>query len=330
MQQAMELGRAARPHPNPRVGAVIVNRDGHVVGTGNHVEPGTRHAEVIAIEQAGDRSMGSTMYVTLEPCNHWGRTGSCVEAIRTAGIAEVVVAARDPNPNVAGGGVEALVGSGIAVRLLHPTDESCDPAYFHYHRTGRPLVTLKAALTLDGSVAALDGTSQWITNEASREDAHRLRAASDAIVVGAGTVRADDPLLTVRLPDYDGAHPLPVVLSGRRGISKDRRILERNPLIAQPNPEGRVDLHVLLEELSARGCFDVLVEGGPTVARSFWEAGLVDRGVFYYGGKMAGGTGRPVVDGPFGTLEQAHSVTIVSVDQLDGDVRLEFDVHGNR
>jgi len=270
------------------------------------------------------------MYVTLEPCNHQGRTGPCVEAIVEAGIREVVVGARDPNSGVAGGGVEALRSAGITVRLMDPPEESSDPGYFHYHRTRRPLVTLKAALTLDGSVAALDGTSQWITNEASRADAHRLRARSDAIVVGAGTVRADDPILTVRLPGYEGSQPVPVVVKGTGDIPAGSRIMARRPFVAQPGADGRVDLAALLGDLAAQGHLDVLIEGGPTVARSFWEAGLIDRGVFYFGAKLAGGIGRPVMEGPFGTLGHARGITIVAVDQLDGDVRLEFDVHRNR
>lgn len=330
MDRAVELARGSRPHPNPRVGAVIVGRDGAIVGEGGHEGPGTSHAEIVALSEAGAASQGATLYVTLEPCNHQGRTGPCVSAIVEAGIREVVIGARDPNPGVAGGGVEALEEAGITVHLLDPSDESSDPGYFHYHRTGRPLVTLKAALTLDGATAALDGTSQWITNAASRADAHRLRARSDAIVVGAATVRSDDPRLTVRLPDFTGTQPVPVILRGRGDIPSDRQILTRDPIVAEPGPDGRVELHRLLHELAAQGHLDVLIEGGPTTARAFWEAGLVDRGVFYFGGKVAGGAGRPVLEGPFGTLEQAQSVTIVAVDQLDGDVRLEFDVHGNR
>ena len=330
LERAGDLARAHRPHPNPRVGAVLVDVAGRITGEGSHRRPGEPHAEILALTQAGDTTRGATLFVTLEPCNHQGRTGPCVDAIVAAGVSEVVIGARDPNLGVAGGGVEALRSAGIQVRLSEPPNESSDPGYFHYHRTGRPLVTLKAALTLDGSVAALDGTSQWITNEASRFDAHRLRAQSDAIVVGAGTVRADDPRLTVRLDGYEGKQPVPVVIKGREEIPPESTLMRREPIVAEPGANGRVDLASLLSELAAQGHFDVLIEGGPTVARSFWEAGLVDRGVFYFGGKVAGGAGRPVLDGPFGTLEQARSVTIVAVDQLDGDVRLEFDVHRNR
>lgn len=330
MREAVRLARATRPHPNPRVGAVIVDGSGRVVGSGSHRGPGESHAEVVALDDAGPAAAGSTLFVTLEPCNHHGRTGPCVDAIVASGVQEVVVAARDPNPHVRGGGVEALRAAGVTVRLIEPPDESSDPAYFHFQRTGRPLVTLKAALTLDGSVAALDGTSQWITNETSRADAHRLRSESDAIVVGAGTVRADDPLLTVRLADYDGGQPVPVVVQGRQSIPPDRRILSRDVVMAQPGEDGSVDLAALLENLGAAGHFDVLIEGGPTLARSFWNADLVDRGVFYFGAKLAGGMGRPALDGLFSSLGEARNVTIVAVDQLDGDVRLEFDVHGNR
>lgn len=309
---------------------MVVAPTGAVIGAGSHEGPGSDHAEVVALQQAGIAAQGASLYVTLEPCNHRGRTGPCVEAVIGAGIHRVIVGARDPNRTVTGGGVEALRAAGIEVELSDPSDESSDPGYFHYHRTGLPLVTLKAALTLDGAVAALDGTSQWITSEATRADAHRLRAQSDAVVVGAGTVRADDPRLTVRLPGFDGPQPVPVILKGRSALTDDRQLMGRDPIIADPGPDGRVDLDALMRDLAAAGHLDVLIEGGPTVARSFWEEGLVDRGIFYFGSKIAGGAGRTVFDGPFGTLDDARSVTIVAVDQLAGDVRLEFDVHRNR
>lgn len=270
------------------------------------------------------------MYVTLEPCNHVGRTGRCVDAIIEAGVARVVMAARDPNPHVAGGGAERLREAGVKVDTVSPADESSDPAYFHFHRTGLPLVTLKAALTLDGAVAAVDGSSQWITSEASRRDGHRLRASSDAIVVGAGTVRADDPELTVRVTGFAGPQPVPVIVRGTQDLPPTARLLRRDPLIAEPAEDGVVDLVALAKRLGNRGLLDVLVEGGPRLARSFWDAGLVNRGVFYFGAKIAGGQGMAPLAGIFSTLGDARGVSIVSIDRLDGDVRLEFDVHGNR
>lgn len=329
MQEAHALAQLSFPHPNPRVGAVVVGDSG-VLGRGRHLGPGTAHAEVMALEAAGARARGARLFVTLEPCNHRGLTPPCVEAIVESGISEVIVATRDPNPDVAGGGVEALRAAGIDVHVLDPPDESSDPAYFHYHRTGRSRMTLKAALTLDGAVAALDGTSQWITGEASRADAHQLRAQSDAIIVGAGTVRVDDPLLTVRLSNFAGRQPTPVVVKGSRPIPEASRIFSRDPVVAEPRHDGRVDLEELARELASLGHLDVLIEGGPTLAQAFWEAGLVDRGVFYLAGKIAGGSGKSVFGGPFSTLEHAQAVTIVAIDQLDGDVRLEFDVHRNR
>lgn len=303
---------------------------GRVAGEGSHEGPGLPHAEVVALDAAGRHARGATLYVTLEPCNHHGRTGPCVEPIIESGIATVVIGAEDPNPRVAGGGIAALQEAGVDVQVVSPAMEQSDPGYFHFHRTGRPLVTLKSAFTLDGATAALDGTSQWITSEASRLDAHRLRAASDAIVVGAGTVRVDDPALTVRLPGFHGPQPVPVVLAGRGELPSDRRVLKRDPIVATPGPTGWVDIGQLLSDLAGRGHLDVLVEGGATVARSFWADDLVDRGVFYLGAKIAGGAGRPVLDGPFATIGEAREVTIVAVDRLGGDVRLEFDVHGNR
>ena len=328
LDRAVEIARTQRPHPNPRVGAVVVDPHGAVVGEGSHEGPGLPHAEVNALAAAGMAARGSTVYVTLEPCNHDGRTGPCVEALLEAGIAEVVIGALDPNPDVRGGGAAALRESGVDVRLVEEPDERADPGYFHAHRTGLPLVTLKAAMTLDGATAALDGTSQWITNQSSRRDAHRLRSRSDAVVVGAGTVIADDPALTVRLDGFTGPQPVPIVIKGTRPLPSDAQVLDR-AIVFEPAPDGRVDLEAMLRDLAKRGLFDVLVEGGSTLAGSIWQAGLVDRGVFYLAGKIAGGAGRPALDRAFETLSDAADVRIVDLALLDGDVRLEFDVHRN-
>ena len=330
LPRAVALARTKQPHPNPKVGALVVTPDGRVVGEGAHRGPGFPHAEIDALAEAGQDASGSTLVVTLEPCNHQGRTGPCVEAILDAGVAVVVVGAPDPNPDVTGGGIETLRAAGVQVEVHDPPILDSDPAYFHYHRSGLPAVTLKAALTVDGAVAALDGTSQWITNEAARRDAHRERARADAIIVGAGTVLADDPALTVRLDGYDGRQPVPVVVKGGRDLPPSAKVVERGALVYEPESGGRVALRPMLEDLARRGHLEVLVEGGPLLARAFWEQGLVDRGVFYLGAKIAGGAGRPVLDGPFATLGDARDVDIVAVDQLDGDVRLEFHVHRDR
>ncbi len=200
MRRALELASQHRTHPNPRVGAVIVDQNGNVVGEGAHEGVGEPHAEVVAIGQAGALARGSTLYVTLEPCSHYGNTPPCVTAIVTAGISRVVIGAIDPDVRVSGKGLSWLTDARIDAHLEGSAAEAeaVDPAYFHHRRTGLPLVTWKTAMTLDGSVAALDGSSRWISSEESRADAHQLRAAMDAVVVGVGD-RA------IRRPRTDGA-----------------------------------------------------------------------------------------------------------------------------
>src|SRR3954468_23162188 len=205
MRRALELAERGRglASPNPLVGAVVV-RDGDVVGEGWHDGPGTPHAEAMALAAAGERARGSTVFVTLEPCDHFGRTGPCTQALIAAGVAEVVAAMRDPNPIVDGRGFAALERAGIAVRsgVLEREAERQNAAFVRHVTTGLPFVTLKVAATLDGKVAARDGSSRWITGEAARTDVHRMRGAADAVVVGAGTALADDPALTVRLAEF--------------------------------------------------------------------------------------------------------------------------------
>ncbi len=287
MATAVALAEAVRTRtaPNPWVGAVVVTADG-AVHTGATEPPGGRHAEVVALEAAraaaGPRAAeGATVHVTLEPCSHHGRTGPCAEALVEAGVARVVVAVTDPDPQVAGRGLAQLEAAGVAVEVGCRADEVTDQlaAYLHHRRTGRPLVVLKLAATLDGRTAAADGTSQWITGVAARTDAHRLRAQSQAIVVGAGTVAADDPTLTTRL--VEGPDPLRVVLG-------------RAPEGARIHPcrewdRGDGDLAALLDHLGGDGVLQVLVEGGATVATAFHRAGLVDRYVLYLAPALAGG-----------------------------------------
>ena len=195
MQMAIKAAAPTRPHPNPRVGAVVVDVGGIVLSVGAHFGPGQAHAEVVALEQAGERTPGATMFVTLEPCAHRGKTPPCTTALIEAGISRVVVGAVDPDPRVAGKGIEELEAAGIEVEvgLLAAEVHALDPGYFRHRSTGQPAVTLKSAATLDGQVAADDGTSQWITSESTRQDGHALRAAADAVMVGAGTLLADDP-----------------------------------------------------------------------------------------------------------------------------------------
>ncbi|HZA81769.1 MAG TPA: bifunctional diaminohydroxyphosphoribosylaminopyrimidine deaminase/5-amino-6-(5-phosphoribosylamino)uracil reductase RibD, partial [Actinomycetes bacterium] len=224
MARAVALAEGGRgtTSPNPMVGAVLV-RDGRVVGEGFHRAPGRDHAEVVALAAAGRLAEGATCYVTLEPCAHHGRTPPCADALVAAGVARVVAATVDPDPRVAGAGLARLAGAGVEVAVgagAEPAAEQ-NAAYLTHRRLRRPRVTLKAAASLDGKVAAPDGTSQWITGPAARADAHRLRAEADAVCVGAGTALADDPRLTVRLPDHDGRQPLRVLVDAAGRVGAD-------------------------------------------------------------------------------------------------------------
>lgn len=337
MQSAIGEASQVNPHPNPRVGAVVLDESGAVIGRAIHHEAGRPHAERAALLEAGSAARGGTLVVTLEPCNHHGRTPPCTEAIVESGVARVVIGAVDPDPRVAGSGVERLREAGIemATGLLADEVEAADPGYFHHRKTGRPRVTLKAALTLDGQVAALDGSSQWITSAAAREDGHRLRAGADAVMVGAGTVLADNPDLSVRLPGYHGRQPVPVVIAGKRPFPNDLRVIERNALIFAPTTRrldtevvviesgDRVDLEKAMRELGDRGILDLLVEGGPILSDSLLESRLIDRCVFYFGSKLAAGVGRSPFAGTFATLDDAIDVEIEDVRRVGPDLRVD-------
>lgn len=280
------------------------------------------HAEIIALDAAGDAAVGSTLYVTLEPCSHHGATPPCADAVIAAGVARVVIALSDPDPKVAGRGIERLRAAGIEVVVGVGGAEASTQlaAYLHHRRTGRPLVVLKLAATLDGRTAAPDGTSQWITGEAARLDAHRLRADCDAIIVGAGTVRADDPALTVRLPDGergpDDTEPVRIVLGAAPADAAVQPCLERSG-----------DLGVILDGLGADGMLQVLVEGGAGVAHAFHSAGLVDRYVLYMAPALFGGDdARGLFAGPgAATIADLWRGRIVDVARLGDDLRLEIE-----
>jgi diaminohydroxyphosphoribosylaminopyrimidine deaminase/5-amino-6-(5-phosphoribosylamino)uracil reductase len=346
MAAAIEVAVDSKPHPNPRVGAVVVAPNGELLSSGFHSGPGSPHAEVVALVGAGHAAQGATLVVTLEPCNHQGRTPPCTEAILSAGIQTVVVGALDPDTRVRGGGISRLREAGVTVvDLDDPAARALDLGYFHHRETGMPRVTLKSAMTLDGQVAARDGTSQWITSGATREDAHRLRAASDAVMVGAGTLLEDDPRLDVRLLDPKGPQPRPVVVAGRRELPVAARLFGRDPIVYATQPQAlpggemvvvgrtgsrdlvseddRVDLGAVLKDLGARDTVDLLVEGGPTLAGALWSAGLVDRVVFYVGAKLAGGAGRGVFGRAFETLGDARDVAITDVTRIGDDLRIE-------
>jgi diaminohydroxyphosphoribosylaminopyrimidine deaminase/5-amino-6-(5-phosphoribosylamino)uracil reductase len=323
LARAVEVAGRARlvAPPNPWVGAVVVSSDGVVVGEGATAAPGGPHAEVTALAAAGDRARGATLYVTLEPCDHHGRTGPCTEVVLSSGVARMVVGITDPDPQVAGRGVARLRAAGLEVvtgvgaeavtRQLRP--------YLTHRRTGRPHVIVKLAATLDGRTAAPDGTSRWITGPEARRDVHLLRARSGAVIVGAGTVRADDPELTVR----DALPPEP---PPARGLDPLRVVLGRVPPGARVAPAlewiGPID--ALLDDLGRRGVLQALVEGGPTVAGAFARAGLVDEyWVYLAPALLLGDDGAPLLAGPGVTsMADAWRGRFESATVLGDDVRL--------
>jgi diaminohydroxyphosphoribosylaminopyrimidine deaminase / 5-amino-6-(5-phosphoribosylamino)uracil reductase len=341
MWRAIELARLHHPHPNPRVGAVVVDRHGDVVGEGWHIGPGEAHAEVVALLQAGEMGRDATVYVTLEPCTHHGRTPPCVDALLAAGVATVVVGAPDPDPRVSGTGIARLREAGVEVieQVMAAEAMALDPGYFHHRRTGLPLVTMKYAMTLDGAVAAADATSEWVTSEEARADAHRLRAEMDGVIVGAGTLRIDDPSLTVRLDGYRGPQPRPVIIAGGGGLPAHARIWDRDPIVVATSEidlpggslvvvagePGRPDPVASSRALGDLGLLALLLEGGPDLAGAWWRSGAVDRGVLYLGARLGGGTGRSPLGGVFETIADAQVVSVTGVRSLNHDIRVDFE-----
>lgn len=320
MQRALELAASVRAsaHPNPWVGAVIVSDTVHAEGATEPV--GRRHAERVAldaVDAAGGDVAGATLYVTLEPCCGWAgkRTPSCAEALIERGVGRVVVAMEDPDPRVRGAGIAALRDAGIDVEVgvLEDAARALLEPYVHHRTTGRPYVVLKLAASLDGRTAAPDGTSRWITGEAARADAHGLRAESDAVVVGAGTVRADDPELTVRLAD--GPDPRRIVLGHAPAGAK-----------VHPCEEFDGDVAELIERLGGEGAVQVMVEGGATVAHDLHARGLVDRYVVYVAPVLFGGSdGAGLFNGPGApTMEDVFRGRIVDVRRIGDDLRVDL------
>ena len=353
MRRALLLGELGRctAAPNPWVGCVLV-RDGHVVGEGYHRRAGEPHAEAWALAAAGTLAHGATAYVTLEPCAHVGRTPPCVDGLIQARVSRVVVGVLDPDPRVAGRGVERLRAAGIATEVGVCAAEAAASLapYLHQRRTGRAYCLVKAAISLDGRTAAVDGSSRWITGPMARADAHVLRSRSQAILVGAGTALADSPSLTVRnsahIPDRQ---PLRVLLDARG------RVPARGPLfdtslaptlvitmagaeqaawraagaevaVVPPAADGRFDLAAVLMLLGRRGVLQAMVEGGATTAGAFVHAGLVNRLVLYVGPRTLGEAGRPLFAGP-GPLRMADAGRwrLLGARQLGEDARLEYE-----
>lgn len=333
MLAAIDATRSTYPHPNPRVGAVIVTPQHGVLAHGVCLGDGLAHAEINALETLSDPkdAIGATAVVTLEPCSHTGRTGPCADALIAAGIARVVVGTLDPDPRVSGSGVRRLRDAGITVDVgVREQDViDADRAYFHHRTTGRPFVTLKLAATLDGQVAALDDSSRWITGSPARHDVHRLRSEYDAVLVGAGTVIADDPRLDVRLDGYEGPQPRPVIVVGERVIPDTSQVLQRDPLIYSHGTD-RQDVPSMVKDLGARNVLSVLVEGGPTIASSFVSAGAVDEFVWYIGSKIAGGTGRPAFAGALATIGDLVDVEFTDVRRIGTDIRITAVPSGER
>ncbi len=306
--------------PNPWVGAVLICDDGTSFEGGTQ-RPGKRHAERVVLDRAAGRAKGATLYVTLEPCSHTGRTGPCVEAIIDAEVAAVVVAVLDPDHRVAGTGISRLSEAGIAV-TVGPGAEAVQKQlrpYLHHRVSGKPWVVNKVASTIDGRTAAADGTSKWITGPEARSDVHRLRAQSDAILVGAGTVRSDNPRLTVRnVTAPDGMPP-----------REPRRIvLGSAPAEAQIHPctEYRGDLSTLLERLGSEGVLQLMIEGGATVAHAFHTEGLINHYVHYLAAAVMGGSdGAPVFNGAgAASINDLWRGQVAAIAQLGDTLRVDI------
>lgn len=348
MRRALALGWSAlgSTSPNPAVGCVIA-RDGEVVGAGCTQPPGGNHAEAEALAQAGARARGATLYVTLEPCNHHGRTPPCADAVIAAGIAEVCVATRDPNLNVAGGGIARLEAAGIRARLGDGRHEArrLIEGFAKHSRAGMPFVTAKFAMSLDGKIASRSGDSKWISGRESREYAHTLRARSDAIMVGINTALADDPLLTAR----DGAgnaaerQPLRVVLDSKGRLPASARMLSApgKTLIAitqgagglagdsvetlkLPAGDGGVDLRALLALLGERGVVNILVEGGGGVLGTLFDMRLVDKVVAFVAPVIIGGSAAASPVGGLGaeTMRESARLWDVTTRRFGGDTAI--------
>lgn len=335
MARAIEL--AARglgtTSPNPVVGCVLLDANAVVVGEGFHAYAGGPHAEIVALAQAGERAKGGTAVVTLEPCDHTGRTGPCSEALINAGVARVIIAVADPHP-MAGGGAETLRGAGVEVvsGVRANEAEEGNIAWLTSVRRERPFVIWKSASTLDGRAAASDGSSMWITSEASRMDVHRLRGTVDAVMVGIGTILADDPRLTtrdLRTGSLAIRQPLRVVIDSEGRTPAEARVRDAAAptLVATvatygKGADGGVDLRAILGELHSRGVRSVLLEGGPKLAGAFLAAGMVDRIVYYIAPKLLGDGPAALVGGGVTTITDAIDLELLDVDRIGPDLRL--------
>ncbi len=339
LREAFEMARlgAGQTSPNPMVGAVLVGENPfRVVGRGFHTWAGLEHAEILALREAGELANGSTLYITLEPCCHQGRTAACTDALIRAGIRSVVAAMEDPNPMMRGKGFERLRAAGVEVEVASAFTreaEALNEPFVHHMRTGRPLVTLKAAVTLDGKIAAPEDNYGWITSESARAHVQQVRHAADAILTGIGTVLADDCRLTDRtgLPRsrplvrivLDSRLRLPVdsrlvascrddlvVFTTSAAAPERRRALEGRSVrvVALDGPQGRVDMRRVVDQLAGERCLSLMVEGGSKINWAFLEAALADKVLFYYAPKILGGMQSLPVAGGAGKRRRADAI----------------------
>ncbi|MGD2268934.1 MAG: bifunctional diaminohydroxyphosphoribosylaminopyrimidine deaminase/5-amino-6-(5-phosphoribosylamino)uracil reductase RibD [Desulfobacterales bacterium] len=354
MKIALDLARRGLGYtsPNPVVGALVVKND-MVVGKGYHAGPGQAHAEVNAIDNAGASATNATLYVTLEPCNHTGRTPPCTERILSAGITRVVVAMRDPNPDVTGGGLEYLHQKGVKVRVgvCEEQAKTLNEAFIKHIQTKRPFVTLKCAATLDGMIATKTGDSKWVSGEGSRAFVHQLRQAADAILVGVNTIRKDNSSLTTRIRGQKGSDPRRIILDTHLSIPEKAQVLQLESdsdtviaigpfvpkkkkvafekigikFIEAPVKNGLIDLDFLMNRLGQSGITSLLVEGGGRVIASFLRADIVDKIIFFYAPKLLGGNdGIPICRGSGAELMQdCISVKDLKVSRFGDDVMIE-------
>ncbi len=354
MKTALALAERGKgfTSPNPMVGAVVV-KNKKIIGRGWHQAVGEAHAEVNAINDAGITARGADMYVTLEPCNHTGRTGPCTKKILEAGISRIVVAMEDPNPDVKGGGINFLKNQGVEVDLGICGEEAAklNESFVKYIKTKKPFVILKCASTLDGRIATRTGDSKWISGEKSRLFVHELRHAADAIMVGIGTVKTDDPSLTTRLEHVEGRDPVRIILDTELSIDPDAKVLsleseaetivvtgglaqkKKKKLIEKKGSkvieiscqDGRIDLNALIDFLGESGITSLLIEGGSRVIASSLTQEIIDKVFFFYGPKILGGDdGVPICRGRGPELmSQSMPVKEISIRRFDDDIMIE-------
>jgi len=363
MSVALQLakGTMGQTSPNPAVGAVVV-KDGAIVGMGAHLKAGEPHAEVHALRMAGDKAQGSTIYVTLEPCSHHGRTPPCAEAVIEAGVSRAVVATLDPNPQVAGRGIRRLQEAGIEVTtgVLEQEARKCNEVFFHYITTGLPFVTVKTASTLDGKVATETGHSRWISGAEAREEVHLLRHQYDGILVGVNTVINDDPSLTARL-ERETRHPVRIILdttlripltakvvndglaptwiytTARAPKEKEEALVQRGVTVIRLPGNEKVEIPQVLKSLGEKGITSLLVEGGGAINGAFLSAQAIQKVISYISLKLVGGAAAPTPFGGSGmvTMDEAVYLTDIEVERIsEQDLRIvgypEFGKQGVR